>query len=90
MDVHERWIPRVALAGAALHLALGLADPRTRELVEAGLVGALDGDPRREAVLWLLALGLAFAALAELARCRSGRPVGSRPGWASGWSGLAP
>jgi hypothetical protein len=68
MDVHERWIPRVALAGAALHLALGLADPRTRELVEAGLVGALDGDPRREAVLWLLALGLAFAALAELAR----------------------
>ena len=68
MDVHERWIPRAALAGAALHLALGLADPRTRELVEAGLVGALDGDPRREAVLWLLALGLAFAALAELAR----------------------
>src|SRR5215213_10977990 len=63
MDVHERWIPRVALAGAALHLALGPADPRTRELVEAGLVGALDGDPRREAVLWLLALGLAFTAL---------------------------
>ena len=27
MDVHERWIPRVALTGAALHIAIGLADP---------------------------------------------------------------
>ena len=68
MDVHERWIPRAMLAGAALHLASGLADPRTRELVDAGLAGALDGDPGREAILWLLALGLAFAALGELAR----------------------
>jgi len=68
MDVYQRWIPRAMLAGAALHLAAGLADPRTRELVDAGLVGALDGDPGREAVLWLLALGLAFAALAEVAR----------------------
>jgi Family of unknown function (DUF6463) len=68
MDVHERWIPRAMLAGAALHLAIGLADPRTRELLDAGLVGALDGDPGREAILWLLALGLAFAALGELAR----------------------
>jgi hypothetical protein len=68
MDVHQRWIPRAMLAGAALHIAAGLADPRTRELVDAGLVGALDGDPGREAILWLLALGLAFAALAELAR----------------------
>ena len=68
MDVYQRWIPRAMLGGAALHLAAGLADPRTRELVDAGLVGALDGDPGREAVLWLLALGLAFAALAEVAR----------------------
>jgi hypothetical protein len=68
MDGHERWIPRVALAGAALHIAIGLANPRTRDLVDAGLVGALDGDPGREAILWFLALGLAFAALAELAR----------------------
>jgi hypothetical protein len=45
MDVHQRWIPRVALAGAALHIAAELADPRTRELVDAGLAGALDGDP---------------------------------------------
>ena len=66
--MHERWIPRVALTGAALHIAIGLADPRTRDLVAAGLFGALDGDPGREAVLWFLALGLAFAALAELAR----------------------
>jgi hypothetical protein len=68
MDLHERWIPRVALAGAALHIAIGLADPRTRELVDVGPVGALDGDPGREAILWFLALGLAFAALGELAR----------------------
>jgi Family of unknown function (DUF6463) len=68
MDGHQRWIPRAMLAGAALHIAIGLADPRTRELVDAGLVGALDGDPGREAILWFLALGLAFAALAELAR----------------------
>jgi len=68
MDLHQRWIPRVVLAGAALHIAAGLADPRSRDLVDAGLVGALDGDPGREAVLWFLALGLAFAALAELAR----------------------
>jgi hypothetical protein len=68
MDVHQRWIPRAMLAGAALHIAAGLADPRTRELVDAGLVGALDGDPGREAILWLLALGLAFAALGEVAR----------------------
>ena len=67
MDVHQRWIPRVALAGAALHIAIGLAHPRTRELVDAGLVGALDGDRGREAILWFLALGLAFAALGELA-----------------------
>jgi Family of unknown function (DUF6463) len=68
MDAHQRWIPLAMLAGAALHLAMGLADPRTRELVDAGLVAALDGDPGREAILWLLALGLAFAALAEVAR----------------------
>ena len=68
MDVHQRWIPRVALAGAALHIAIGLAHPRTRELVDAGLAGALDGDQGREAILWFLALGLAFAALGELAR----------------------
>jgi hypothetical protein len=68
MDAHQRWIPRAMLAGAALHLAMGLADPRTRDLVDAGLVGALDGDPGREAILWLLALGLAFAALGELVR----------------------
>jgi hypothetical protein len=68
MDRHERWIPRVALAGAALHVAIGLADPRTAALVDAGLVAALDGDPGREAILWFLALGLAFAALGQLAR----------------------
>jgi Family of unknown function (DUF6463) len=68
MDWHERWIPRAMLAGAALHIAIGLADPRTRELLDAGLVAALDGDPGREAILWFLALGLAFAALGELAR----------------------
>jgi hypothetical protein len=68
MNVHERWIRRVALAGAALHIAIGLADPRTRDLVDAGLVGALDGDPGREAILWFLTLGLAFAALGGLAR----------------------
>lgn len=68
MDAHQRWIPLAMLAGAALHLAMGLADLRTRELVDAGLVAALDGDPGREAILWLLALGLAFAALAEVAR----------------------
>ena len=68
MDVHQRWIPRAMLGGAALHIAAGLADPRTRELVDAGLVAALDGDPGREAILWLLALGLAFAALGEVAR----------------------
>jgi Family of unknown function (DUF6463) len=68
MDLHNRWIPRAMLGGAALHIAIGLADPRTRELVAAGLVGALDGDPGREASLWFLALGLAFAALGELAR----------------------
>jgi hypothetical protein len=56
------------LGGAALHVAIGLVDPRTRELVDAGLMAALDGDPGREAILWFLALGLAFAALAELAR----------------------
>jgi hypothetical protein len=36
MDMHQRWIPRVALAGAALHIAIGLTDPRTRELVGSG------------------------------------------------------
>ena len=45
MDVHQRWIPRAALAGAALPIAMGPADPRTRGLVDAGLVGVLDGDP---------------------------------------------
>ena len=68
MDAHQRWIPRAMLAGAALHIASGLADPRTRDLVDAGLLGALDGDQGREAILWFLALGLAFVALGELAR----------------------
>jgi hypothetical protein len=79
MDLHQRWIPRVALAGAALHLTSGLADPRTRELV-----AALDGDPGREAILWFLALGLAFAALAELARW-SVRVAGRLPARLGEW-----
>jgi hypothetical protein len=57
---------RARRSGTAI--AIGLADPRTRDLVDAGLVGALDGDQGREAILWFLALGLAFAALGELAR----------------------
>lgn len=84
MDLHERWIPRAMLAGAALHIAIGLADPRTRELLDAGLVGALDGDPGREAILWFLALGLAFAALGELARW-SVRVAGRLPARLGEW-----
>jgi hypothetical protein len=53
--------------GGAAHRH-GAGRPRTRDLVDAGLAGALDGDPGREAILWFLALGLTFAALAELAR----------------------
>jgi Family of unknown function (DUF6463) len=84
MDLHERWIPRAMLGGAALHIAIGLADPRTRDLLDAGLVGALDSDPGREAALWLLALGLAFAALAELARW-SVRATGRLPARLGEW-----
>ena len=89
MDLHERWIPRAMLGGAALHLASGLADPRTRELVDAGLVdaglvAALDGDPGREAILWFLALGLAFAALGEVARW-SVRATGRLPARLGEW-----
>jgi Family of unknown function (DUF6463) len=84
MDLHERWIPRAMLGGAALHLASGLADPRTRELVDAGLVAALDGDPGHEAILWFLALGLAFAALGEVARW-SVRVAGRLPARLGEW-----
>jgi hypothetical protein len=84
MDVHERWIPRAMLAGAALHMAMGLADSRTRDLVDAGLVAALDGDPGREAILWFLALGLAFAAFGEVARW-SVRVTGRLPARLGEW-----
>jgi Family of unknown function (DUF6463) len=68
MDGHQRGSRGSRSPGRRYTRASDWPTPRTRELVDAGLVPALDGDPGREAILWFLALGLAFAALSELAR----------------------
>jgi hypothetical protein len=85
MDLHERWIPRAMLGGAVLHLAMGLADPRTRELVDAGLVAALDGDPGREAIRGCWPSAWPLPPWPSWPGGRSGWPVVSRPAWVSGW-----
>ncbi|WP_067897766.1 DUF6463 family protein [Actinomadura chibensis] len=82
----DRWVPRLLLAIAAGHVAIGLVDDRARwrGIVSEGLWNTVSGDDdARRAGLWFMLGGIALGGLAVLMR-RSVIATGALPpetGW---------
>ncbi|HYN94547.1 MAG TPA: DUF6463 family protein [Pilimelia sp.] len=79
-----RWIPRLVLGAAALHVLAGLANTEAfTAIASAGFVDTLIGHDDRGAAFWFVSTGLVLIALGELARWAA-RQVGRLParlGW---------
>ena len=69
MNRFARWAPRLLIAGAILHIGVGLAlwTPLA-EVVEAGVIDSIDPYRERQYAFWYLMTGVAWLALGELAR----------------------
>lgn len=69
MEVSARWIPRLLIATAILHIGAGLSSlNRIREVVDDGVVDSIEGRPERESAFWFLISGGILLTLGELAR----------------------
>ena len=69
MNRSLRWLPRLIVGIAALHIALGLAfETPLRDIADAGVVDTIDGYAERESAFWYLVAGVFLLALGELAR----------------------
>lgn len=81
-----RWVPRLILAAAGLHLVVGVGVYRAglQDIAAAGFVNAIDLDgSERETAFWFEVCGLTLAMLGDLAR-RAVRHDGRLPdglGW---------
>lgn len=79
-----RWIPRLVIGAAALHVLLGLANTAAfAAIASAGFVDTLMGHDDRGAAFWFVATGMVLIALGELARWTAGQ-LGRLPaslGW---------
>jgi hypothetical protein len=70
MSALNRWVPRLTIAVAGLHAITALATYHNeyRDILEAGLVGTVDGHRDREAATWFLVAAPAVAALGFASR----------------------
>ena len=70
MSALNRWIPRLTIGVAGLHAitALAIYHKEYRDILEAGLVGTVDGHRDREAATWFLVAAPAVAALGFASR----------------------
>ena len=69
MNRSRRWLPRLIVGVAALHIGLGLAlETPLRDIADAGVVDSIDGHAERESAFWYLVAGVSLLALGELAR----------------------
>lgn len=68
IDVAYRWIPRLVLAVAAVHVLLGLTAAPLRGMLQDGLFDTVGSDASREAAVWFLVTGLALLMIGESTR----------------------
>jgi hypothetical protein len=70
MSALNRWIPRLTIGVAGLHAvtALAIYHKEYRDILEAGIVGTVDGHRDREAATWFLVAAPAVAALGFASR----------------------
>ena len=69
MNGFARSAPRLLIAGAVLHIAVGLAlSTPLDEIADAGVVDSIDGYAERESAFWYVMTGIAWLTLGELAR----------------------
>ena len=68
MNGFARWAPRLLIAGAVFHIAVGLALSPLDEIANAGVVDSIAGYAERESSFWYVMTGIALVALGELAR----------------------
>ena len=85
MNRSLRWLPRLIVGIAVLHIGLGLAlETPLREIVDAGVVNSIDGYAERESAFWYLMTGAFLLALGELARWTASE-TGRVPARLGGW-----
>ena len=85
MNRSLRWLPRLILGTAVVHLAAGLAfETPFGEIADAGFVDSIDPYPERQAAFWYLMTGVSLLALGELARWTV-RETGRVPARLGGW-----
>lgn len=80
----QRWVPRLIVATALLHLALGVSFAPSGEFADEGFLGVVGGDPEREGWLWYMVAGMALLGLGELARWTA-QETGRLPARLGGW-----
>ncbi|MBN6056544.1 hypothetical protein JYK22_31745, partial [Nonomuraea sp. RK-328] len=86
----DRWVPRLTLAAAVVHMAVGAvaSAPQWRGIVAGGLWNTVaDDDHARMTALWFMMAGVALLGLGLLAR-RAVISTGALPAEA-GWTLLA-
>ena len=85
MNRSPRWLPRLIVGTAVVHIAAGLAlETPFGEIADAGVVNSIDPYPERQAAFWYLMTGVALLALGELARWTV-RETGRVPARLGGW-----
>ena len=85
MNRSLRWLPRLIVGIAVLHIGLGLAlETPLREIADADVVNSIDGYAERESAFWYLMTGAFLLALGELARWTL-HETGRVPARVGGW-----
>ena len=85
MESLTRWVPRLIIGTAILHIAVGLlVGTPFSEIADAGIIDSVGDDAERESALWFHLAGLAWLALGELARWTV-RETGRIPARLGGW-----
>ena len=85
MNRSLRWLPRLIVGTAVIHIAAGLAlETPFGEIADAGFIDSIDPYPERQAAFWYLMTGVSLLALGELARWTV-RETGRVPARLGGW-----
>lgn len=85
MNSLTRWVPRLIIGTAILHIVFGLVvGTPFSEISDAGIIDSVGDDAERESALWFHLAGLAWLALGELARWTV-RETGRIPARLGGW-----
>lgn len=80
-----RWLPRLIVGTAVVHIGLGLVfETPVDEIAAAGVVDSITGNVEREYAFWYLVAGVFLLCVGELARWMV-RETGRVPARVGGW-----